>query len=472
MKVNKICIVGGGTAGWMTAATFSHLNPDKELTLIESPNVPTIGVGESTTQFISDWLRLLDIKPDDWMEECDATYKYSVRFENFSATEGAFHYPFIDIIETESLAISNWFVNKTLTDCPVDTFAKFYCPQYKSIVENRIIQQDVDFYNHKVHRGYHIDAAKFANWLRINKCQKVNHIIKHVDKSILNEDYDLFVDCTGFKSLLSDVYDYENWDKFDKELPNDRAWTVRLPYTNKCEQQRVYTNCTGMDNGWVWNVPLRSRIGTGYNFSSKFVSDEDALEEFKKHLGYPKETLSDYRLIKFRTGLSDKPWRGKVLSIGLSGGFIEPLESNSLLSVHDWLIEASKVLTQPVIRKADINFFNTYVREKFINFKNFVAMHYHLSTREDTPYWKYLTQEYESDPYSKLPLEHWTMGNLYGAAFICAGHNYNPFDRVMLELLEKDGKFNRQGYFSVANFDHYDKLQESFPFAVDYYERN
>ena len=99
-------------------------------------------------------------------------------------------------------------------------------------------------------------------------------------------------------------------------------------------------------------------------------------------------------------------------------------------------------------------------------------MHYHLSTREDTPYWKYLTQEYESDPYSKLPLEHWTMGNLYGAAFICAGHNYNPFDRVMLELLEKDGKFNRQGYFSVANFDHYDKLQESFPFAVDYYESN
>ena len=275
MKVNKICIVGGGTAGWMTAATFSHLNPDKEITLIESPNVPTIGVGESTTQFISDWLRLLEIEDEDWMQECDATYKYSVRFENFSATEGAFHFPFIDIVEDPRLDISNWFIHKTLTDCPVDTFAKYYCPHYKSIVENRIIQEDVDFYDHKVNRGFHIDAAKFANWLRINKCQKVNHIIKHVDKSILNEDYDLFVDCTGFKSLLSDTYDVnENWDKFDKELPNDRAWTVRLPYTNKREQQRVYTNCTGMDNGWVWNVPLRSRIGTGYNFSSKFVGAE------------------------------------------------------------------------------------------------------------------------------------------------------------------------------------------------------
>ena len=227
-----------------------------------------------------------------------------------------------------------------------------------------------------------------------------------------------------------------------------------------------------MDNGWVWNVPLRSRIGTGYNFSSKFVSDEDALEEFKKHLGYPKETLSDYRLIKFRTGLSDKPWRGKVLSIGLSGGFIEPLESNSLLSVHNWLIEASKVLTLPVIRKADINFFNTYVRDSFIGFKDFVALHYHLSTREDTPYWKYLTQEHESIPYTKLPVENWTMGNLYGGAFICAGHNYHPFDKVMLELLEKDGKFNEQGYFSVANWNHFDELQESFPFAVDYYESN
>ena len=472
MKVNKICIVGGGTAGWMTAATFSHLNPDKEITLIESPHVPTIGVGESTTQFISEWLRLLEIEDEDWMRECDATYKYSVRFENFSATEGAFHFPFINIIETPSNDISNWFIHKTLTDCPADTFAKFYCPQYKSIVENRIITTDVDFYRHKVDRGFHIDAAKFANWLRINKCQKVDHIIKHVDKGILNEDYDLFVDCTGFKSLLSDAYDYENWDKFDKELPNDRAWTVRLPYTNKCEQQRVYTNCTGMDNGWVWNVPLRSRIGTGYNFSSKFVSDEDALEEFKKHLGYPKETLSDYRLIKFRTGLSDKPWRGKVLSIGLSGGFIEPLESNSLLSVHNWLIEASKVLTLPVIRKADINFFNTYVREHFIGFKDFVALHYHLSTREDTPYWKYLTQEYESIPYTKIPEENWTMGNLYGGAFICAGHNYNPFDKVMLNLLEKDGAFLREGYLSIANYDHYNELQESFPFAVDYYESN
>jgi len=467
MKVNKICIVGGGTAGWMTAATFSHLNPDKEITLIESPNVPTIGVGESTTQYISEWLRLLEIDDEDWMRECDATYKYSVRFENFSATEGAFHFPFIKLLETPSNGIYNWFIHKTLTDCPVDTFAKFYCPQYKSIVENRIIQQDIDFYDHKLDRGFHIDAAKFANWLRINKCQKVNHIIKHVDKSILDEDYDLFVDCTGFTSLLSED---ENWDKFDKELPNDRAWTVRLPYTNKSEQQRVYTNCTGMDNGWVWNVPLRSRIGTGYNFSSKFVSDEDALEEFKKHLGYPKETLSDYRLIKFRTGLSDKPWRGKVLSIGLSGGFIEPLESNSLLSVHNWLVEASKVLTLPVIRKADINFFNTYVRETFISFKDFVALHYHLSTREDTPYWKYLTQEHESKPYLKLPPENWTIGNLHGGAFICAGHNYHPFDRVMLELLEKDGKFNREGYLSIAHHDHHNKLQESFPFAVDYYD--
>ena len=218
MKVNKICIVGGGTAGWMTAATFSHLNPDKEITLIESPHVPTIGVGESTTQFISEWLRLLEIEDEDWMRECDATYKYSVRFENFSATEGAFHFPFINIIETPSNDISNWFIHKTLTDCPADTFAKFYCPQYKSIVENRIITTDVDFYRHKVDRGFHIDAAKFANWLRINKCQKVDHIIKHVDKGILNEDYDLFVDCTGFKSLLLEKHLNVPFISFNKQL--------------------------------------------------------------------------------------------------------------------------------------------------------------------------------------------------------------------------------------------------------------
>ena len=270
MKVNKICIVGGGTAGWMTAATFSYFFPHKEITLIESPDVPTIGVGESTTQFFSNWLRNIQIQDHEWMDQCNATYKYSVRFSNWNEAE-PFHFPFTDMQEVtghfaiqNKLDITNWFIHKTLTDCPVDTFAKFYCPHYKSIVENRIITESFDRYDKDVYKGYQIDAQRFADWLRKNKCQNVTHIVDHVDKSIVDTfDADLFVDCTGFKQLLTSD---REWDSFTHELPNDRAWTVRLPYTDKRKEMVVYTDCYALNNGWVWTVPLQNRIGKGYNF--------------------------------------------------------------------------------------------------------------------------------------------------------------------------------------------------------------
>ena len=479
MKSDKICIVGGGTAGWMTAATFAYFFPHKEISLIESPDVPTIGVGESTTQFFSDWLKNIEIQDHEWMDECNATYKYSVRFENWNEAE-PFHFPFTDMQEVtghfgiaNKLDIINWFIHKTLTDCPVDTFAQFYCPHYKSIVENRIITKSFDRYDKDVYKGYQIDATKFADWLRRNRCQKVNHIIEHVDRSILNTfDADIFVDCTGFRRVLSDLYTTNSeWESFSDELPNDRAWTVRLPYTDKRKEMVVYTNCHALDNGWVWTVPLRDRLGKGYNFSSRFVSDEDALEEFKAHLGYPEETLSDYKLVPYKTGLIKTPWKGNVISIGLSGGFIEPLESNALLSVHDWVIEACKVLSLDKIRQIDINSFNREVRKQFLKIKRFVGMHYYMSTRDDTPYWRYLTQELDIGGPDKLPLESWTMYNLFGEGFIAAGHNYNPFDKVTLQMLHNQGRIDLDpNNFNINNFSHYDDLQETFPFAVDYYD--
>lgn len=503
MKTNSILILGGGSAGWMTAATFIRLFPEKQITLVEAPNISTIGVGESTTQFIREWLDLLGIRDSDWMKECDATYKLSVRFENFNSFGIPFHYPFSPPKEDDD--ISTWFIHKTVTDASVDTFAKWWAPHYKSIVENRIPQQDFSSFRMAEDSGFHMDAVKFANWLKTKICipEGVRHVEgevvsyeKHENghlKSVTTEDgrvfeSDIFIDCTGFRSYLNQEVMESGWEDFSEMLPNDSAWAVRLPYTNKQEQMKVYTNCTALGNGWVWNVPLRNRIGTGYNYSSKFISDEDALTEFKNYLGDP-ETLCEYRNIKFKTGLSRKPWNKNVIAIGLSGGFIEPLESNGLLSVHQWLVWICQIISnRKKLGIIDANSFNHRARGFFKVFAHFVMYHYTLSERNDTPYWDYMTNQYDClgdlhmedvymiresvTPLDRLRHERWTYHNYGGVAFIAAGHGYNPFSEVTLKLLDSRGQLDRNSYINITDHKQFDELQETFPFAVDYYEQD
>lgn len=498
MNVNSICIVGGGTAGWMAATTFSRVFPDKKITLVESPSIATIGVGESTTQFFRKWLNFIDLD-DSWMEECDATYKFSVRFENFNE-EDPFHYPFTT--QDSRKDPTAWFIHKAITPgLSVSDYADWYAPQMKAVNDGRIPTQNFDRFVLKRDTGFHFDATKFAIWLKNNLCQNVENIKADVTNADLDESgnieslhldngvllkADLFVDCTGFRSYLINDIMKTPWETFDDMLPNDSAWTVRLPYTDKKSQMRTYTNCTALKNGWVWNVPLRNRIGTGYNYSSKFISDEDALEEFKEHLGFPEETLCEYRNIKFKTGVSKKPWNKNVLAIGLSGGFIEPLESNGLLSVHEWLIYACQIIGDNAVRALDINAFNLTVTQEFKTFAYFVYYHYALSTRTDSPYWKYMTEQYDghgdlheeylykirkaTTPLNKLEYEKFTYSNYRGESFIMAGHGYNPFNLVTLRLLETENIIDKGSYISLDNYKHYDGLVNTFPFAHEYYE--
>ena len=506
MKVDSICIVGGGTAGWMAAATFTRLFPEKHITLLESEDIPTIGVGESTTQFFRGWLDFIELYDVQWMDDCDATYKYSVRFENFNRPNCPFHYPFISNPDSvkDPKNIPTWFIHQALTGESVDGFAAWIAPHMKAIEEGRIITEDFDRFVHERDTGFHMDAIKFARWLKYNVCYPggINHmsdvhIVKHKkrkdgtlewiqDKNGRRFYADLFVDCTGFKSLLINDYMKTGWEDFNEMLPNDRAWTVRLPYTNKREQMKTYTNCTALDNGWVWNVPLQNRIGTGYNYSSKFISDADALEEFKKHLGYPEETLCDYRNIKFKTGLSKKPWNKNVLAIGLSGGFIEPLESNGLLSVHEWLIWACQIIGDGAVRAIDINAFNYKARKNFKSFAHFVFYHYAFSKRNDTPYWKYMTEDYDAlsdlhneflydirnstTPLDKIDIHKFTLHNYGGESYIAAGHDWNPFNHATLRLLESRKEIDLDSYIEISDYSQYNQLIETFPYASDYYE--
>lgn len=411
MKSNKIIIVGGGSAGWMAAATLISQFPNKDITVIESPNIPTVGVGESTLGFINDWLDLLGIEDKDFMPHTDASYKLSIRFENFyKKGDGGFHYPFGPVVENEKIGMKEmWFLKKYLNpETPITDYANSLY-QNMALVNNNVMfkneDKELEYFNFKQHTAYHFDATKFGLWLKDYYCKPkgVKHILENVNTIETNEDgivslnkihtADMFVDCTGFKSMLLGDTLKEPFNSYNDLLPNNKAWATRVPYKNKEKELVPYTNCTAIENGWVWNIPSWERIGTGYVYSDKYVSDEEALEEFKRHLDNKGNDYSNsqFKNIKMRVGLHDRLFVKNVCAIGLSAGFIEPLESNGLLSVHEFLINLVKVMKrgdQDTISQWDRDNFNVECKKFFDAFTEFVALHYALSHRNDTKYWK------------------------------------------------------------------------------------
>jgi len=425
--INKIIIVGGGSAGWMTAALLSKFCSDKEITLIESPNIPTVGVGESTLGTINTWLAMMGIKDEDFMKHCNATYKLSIRFENFNRLgDGGFHYPFGPAyVKDNKAGLNDWHFKKIIYPQTNNAdYAECIFPQMAFVGQNRLSDKPniVDGeWTFKKDAAYHFDATLFAAWLKDHICipNKVKHIkedIKTVEtddkKGIqsLNKKHkaDLYIDCTGFKSLLLGKALKEPFEKFDY-LPNNSAWATKVPYRSKNNELKNYTNCTAMKNGWIWTIPLWERIGTGYVYSDKYISDDDALKEFKYWLGHPNLSYHprptffndkegkynpnwpeqlEFKKIKFEGGMYKNAWVKNVCAIGLSSGFIEPLESNGLLAVHEYLHFLLRCLGRSEISQFTRDNFNFAARTLSKSFAEFIALHYALSSRTDTKYWK------------------------------------------------------------------------------------
>lgn len=411
MKTDNIIIVGGGSAGWMTAATLIKKFPKKNITLIESNNTPIVGVGESTIGQINNWLSLLGIKDEDFMPHTDASYKLSIRFEDFyKKGDGGFHYPFGPIYQKECLnGFKTWIMKKILyPETSYSDYAECMFTQMGLIKNNTICKNENNEFpgfNFTRDVAYHFDATKFGIWLRDYFCipKGVKHIIDDIvsvetnDDGIksLNNKYtsDLFVDCTGFKSLLLGEALKEPFISYSHMLPNNKAWATRVPYKNKEKQLEPFTNCTAIENGWVWNIPSWERIGTGYVYSDKYITDKEALQEFKNHLDSKNHDYSnsEFKNITMRVGRHKRLFVKNVVAIGLSAGFIEPLESNGLYSTHEFLFALVRTLNrgeQNSISQFDIDSYDSYCKSSFDQFADFVAAHYALSHRDDTKYWR------------------------------------------------------------------------------------
>ena len=399
--MKDIIIVGGGSAGWMTAATLISQFPDKNISLIESPNVPTIGVGESTIGGIKSWIELLKINEKEFISLTDASYKLSIKFTDFYKKGESFHYPFgLPNLDNNKYQLNDWWFKKFLyPNTPYSDYVDCIYPQMALVNQNKCFfneNNEIPF-NFKKDTAYHFDASKFAIWLRDQYA--IPKGVKHIKEDIINIEKDqngikclnnkhkadLFIDCTGFKSLLLEQNLKEPFESYTDLLPNNSAWATRIPYIDKQKELVPYTNCTAIQNGWVWNIPLWSRIGTGYVYSDKFISDEDALIEFKQYL--KKEDL-EFKNIKMRIGIHNRLWVKNVCAIGLSAGFIEPLESSGLFTVHEFLVNLVRSLQRDKVSQWDKDNFTFQCKLKFKNFAEFVALHYALSHRTDTPYWQ------------------------------------------------------------------------------------
>jgi flavin-dependent dehydrogenase len=459
-KIDKIVIVGGGSAGWMTAATLVRAFPNKKITVIESKDIPIVGVGESTIGGIRTWTRYIGLDESSFFPYTNASLKLSIKFTDFYKKDfGSFHYPFGKAMaEPGRNPFFDWQLKKYFyPKTSINDFVECLFPSMALIKKNKFslnLNKEFDTFDPNDDVAYHFDAVKFGIWLRENYCipknviHKENTVVKvNFDESgvtnlVLDSgesiSADLYVDCTGWKSLLLGQTLEEPFDSLSDMLPNNRAWAAQVEYRDKDKELEGFTNCTAIENGWCWNIPLWSRLGTGYVYSDKYATPEEAKEQYKKYLMSDKMVIPrtreevdnlEFRDIKMRVGIHQRTFVKNVVAIGLSAGFIEPLESNGLFSVHEFLFKLVDILQRGEISQFDRDMYNVSVRTLFDNFSKFVALHYALSHRDDTPYWVDIKNRQFSDktgdPYTPYFGKSDSFYNLIWRYMDEWGHPYN-----------------------------------------------
>ncbi|NMM40004.1 tryptophan halogenase family protein [Pseudoalteromonas arctica] len=413
--INHIIIIGSGSAGWLSAgliAAQSHLTHNAKVTLIESPNVPTLGVGEGTWPTMRQTLKTIGISETQFMRECDASFKQGSRFDGWchdshkGKNNEYYYHPFSLPVGYQNLNIAPyWFSqHQTVSFSHAVSSQTYLCDHNKAPKTH--LHSD---YQSQANYGYHLDAGKFAQLLNRHSVDKlnVNHVIAHVDDVINDEDGyisavktrehgiitgDLFIDCSGHHGCLIDKHYQIPLLTQDHILFNDRAVAVQVPYANDQQEIVSYTKATAQDTGWIWDIGLQTRRGVGMVYSSKFESTQGAKD---KLISYLKTTQSDLdtseltiRELKFTPGYREQFWHKNCIAIGMSAGFIEPLEASALVMVE---LGLNNLLANfPTHRNALPELakrFNLQCHYRWQRIIDFLKLHYVLSTRT-SKYWQ------------------------------------------------------------------------------------
>lgn len=418
----KIVIVGGGSSGWMTASYLKKAAPGIDVTLIESANIRTVGVGEATFSTVKLFFDFLGLEEKDWMPACNGSYKLAIRFGNWRADGGHFYHPFQRYEMVEGYNMAEWWL-KLKRDEEAFDYACFSIPAIcdrklsPRYLDGRVFDDKVQDYfsgsqaknkvlaNHNVQYpyAYHFDASLLANYLMGYATRRgVRQIVDDVAEVKLKEDGsiacvvtkengeiagDLFVDCTGFRGLLINQALNEPFISFSDSLLCDRAIALQVPHDIEKEGMNPFTSATALSSGWVWNIPLYGRVGTGYVYSSKFITPEEAEKEFRAYLGPAAEGVPANH-IKMRIGRNERSWVKNCIAIGLSSGFVEPLESTGIFFIQHGIEELVNHLPGDTIDEAMVASYNRAVANAIDGVRDFLILHYCTTDRNDTEFWR------------------------------------------------------------------------------------
>ncbi|RFP09990.1 MULTISPECIES: tryptophan halogenase family protein [unclassified Duganella] len=407
--VRRIVIVGGGSAGWLTAGLIAadHQGSSLHVTLIESPDIAPIGVGEGTWPSMRDTLRRIGVSEADFFRECDASFKQGSRFNCW--VNGSDHdYYFHPFVLPQGYGEVN-LPEQWQAQHPNIPFADLVSYQPHLCVNGRAPKQVVTpEFSSVANYGYHLDAGKFGAFLRKHCLEKLGvHYVPDNVVGIANHDNgdiaalqtqthgalegDLFIDCTGMQSLLLGKHYEVPFLSQKHVLYNDSALAVQIPYPDDNYPIASQTSSTAQSAGWIWDIGLPTRRGIGHVYSSAHIGDEQAEAELRRYIaatGGPQD-IPQPRKLSFNPGYRERFWHRNCVAIGLSAGFIEPLEASALA-----LVEMSAAMVSdelPATRAAmDIvaQRFNDAFSYRWERVIDFLKLHYVLSQRRDSDYWR------------------------------------------------------------------------------------
>jgi tryptophan 7-halogenase len=403
-SIERVVVVGGGSAGWMTAAFLSQaLGGRIAIELVESDDIGIVGVGEATIPPIRNFNTALGIDEDEFVRATQASFKLGIQFRDWGWLGNEYVHGFGTMGHSTGVVDFHHFWLKMHQAGEVDRIDD-YSINLLACEHNKFMRATDQYPNsplqHIAH-AFHFDAGLYARFLRayaerhgvVRTEGRIVEVRQHAETGFVTGvmlesgavvSGDLFVDCSGFHGLLIEKTLQTGYDDWSHWLPCNRALAVPCVSVSPLTP---YTRSTAHAAGWQWRIPLQSRIGNGHVYCSEYISDDEAAAVLMANLDG--EPLADPRPIRFTTGMRKRFWNKNVVAIGLSSGFLEPLESTSIHLIQKGVSRLVALFPNRRFDQADIDEFNRQSQAEFEQVRDFIILHYHASRRTDSPFWEY-----------------------------------------------------------------------------------
>jgi tryptophan 7-halogenase len=396
-EIRRIVIAGGGTAGWLAAAALSHqFHGILDITLVESEEIGTVGVGESTIPPIRTFHKLLGIDEQEFMRATAATFKLGISFEHWRTPGDRYIHSFgVNGKSTWACEFHHFWLHGLANG--IKSELGDYCLEHQAARAERFATGPQSGINY----AYHLDASVYARFLRkfaerfgVRRVEgKIRSVRQHAESGFIeglelesgqSVDADFFVDCTGFRGLLIEQTLHTGYEDWGHWLPCDRAVAVQTESTGPAVP---YTRAIAHEAGWRWKIPLQHRVGNGLVYCSRYMTDQEATEKLLREVDG--KTIIQPRVIPFRTGRRRKVWNKNVLALGLASGFVEPLESTSIHLIVTGVARLIHLFPFSGVTQALVDQYNQDSVVELERIRDFIILHYHATDRTDTPFWRY-----------------------------------------------------------------------------------